>query len=561
MTVNNKEIIIAETEHIGDINFDEFELELQSELDEQLTELDFLKKDREKINNPETLGCTVMNVVWEQFLNQIAVTAGEDFIRGNRGLTLDLSNDAHIQTTENFEKGVIAKHNDKIDFQKRHEDWQSNFQKDIDGNIKLNDKYKTGNHQKVLTKEARKPFDKNRDTGSAAVHKDHTIPAAEIIRDPAANAHLTKEEQIKFANSNANLNDMDSAANQSKGDRTMTEWLDSEREGKKPADRFNIDEKEKREQDKIARDEYENQITEGERKTIEAGKQSQKEEALRIGGAALRAVVMQLLAELMKEVIRKLILWFKSAKRNMESLLNSIKTAIKSFLSKLKTHMVNAGNTILTTVATAIIGPIVNTIKKAWILLKQGWNSLKEAIAYIKNPDNKNKPFGLLLLEVGKIVTVGLSAAGAIVLGEIIEKALLATAPVVFAVELPLIGSLASIIGLFLGGLIAGVIGAIALNLIDKSIAKRQTEIAIGKEIDKGNEILQLQSIIIHASKNSKEHKKNQAAESISNRHAEAATYIAGAMDRIFHTEAPETVIDNEDKFNAIFGSLKKIKE
>ena len=40
---------------------------------------------------------------------------------------------------------------------------------------------------------------------------DHVISAAEIIRDPAANAHMTREEQINFANSEKNLNLMDSA--------------------------------------------------------------------------------------------------------------------------------------------------------------------------------------------------------------------------------------------------------------------------------------------------------------------------------------------------------------
>ncbi len=56
---------------------------------------------------------------------------------------------------------------------------------------------------------------------------DHTVSAAEIIRDPAANAHMTKDEQIAFANSDANLNEMDSSLNRSKGDKSMTDWLDN----------------------------------------------------------------------------------------------------------------------------------------------------------------------------------------------------------------------------------------------------------------------------------------------------------------------------------------------
>ena len=46
-------------------------------------------------------------------MNQLAIVAGEDFIKENGGMTLDLRNEAHIQTAENFAKGKIAKHNYK----------------------------------------------------------------------------------------------------------------------------------------------------------------------------------------------------------------------------------------------------------------------------------------------------------------------------------------------------------------------------------------------------------------------------------------------------------------
>lgn len=560
MTNQSEKIEHSVIDRKADINFDDLEKKLNKDLDEQLSELIWLEENREKISDPDNLGNTVMNVVWEQFLNQIAVTAGEDFIAENRGLNLDLRKDAHIQTTENFEINILATHNDKIDYQKRYNDYQDNFQKNEDGSIKINDKYKTGNNQNVLKKEAREPFDKGRDKGSKSVHKDHTVPTAEIMRDPRANAHLEKKEQIDFANSDINLNDLDAAANQSKGDRKMSEFLDSERNGEKPADRFNINEEELRERDRLAREEYEKKKDEGEQKSIETGKQSQKEEAFRITGMALRAVIMQILAELMKEVFRKLILWFKSAQKSMKSLLNSIKLAIKSFISQLKTHLINAGSTLLTTVATAIVGPIVRTIKKAWIMLKQGWKSVKEAIAYITNPRNINKPFEILILEVGKIVIAGLAAAGAIVLGEVIEKGLLAIP--LFALEIPMLGSLASLIGLFLGGLVAGIIGALAISLIDKAVARQQTGLAIEKEIHKGNEILVTQNAIMHTNEKIKEQKKDHAIETISNRHSAAATFITDTMGRIPHKEGGEIIISENDKeFNALFNSLKKLQE
>lgn len=448
-------------------DFDELEEKLQSQLEEELADMQFLAEEKEKIGSPDNLGNVIMDVVWEQFLNQVAVTAGEDFIKENRGLHLDLRKEAHIQTTENFAEGKIATHNTEIDYQQRYDDWQSNFVKDENGNV-VTHQTRSGKEEATLVKGARKPFDEGRPTGSVENHTDmdHTVSAAEIIRDPAANAHMTKDEQIAFANSDANLNEMDSSLNRSKGDKSMTDWLDNPNSsGQKPDEIFDIsaeDEAKMRQKDAEAREEYEKQKKEAEQKSIEAGKKSRKEEAFRIGGKALRAVLMQSLAELVREIIAKLVKWFKSSKKALDTLLDSLKEAIHSFIGKMKQHLINAGNTLFTTVATAIIGPIVGTIKKVWIMLKQGWSSLKNAIAYIKDPANKGKPIGRLIMEVGKIVIAGMTGIGAMLLGEVIEKGLM-TIPI-FAVEIPLLGSLANILGIFLGAVVAGIIGAIAIR-------------------------------------------------------------------------------------------------
>ena len=188
-------------------DFDELEEKLQSQLEEELADMQFLAEEKEKIGNPDNLGNVIMDVEWEQFLNQVAVTAGEDFIKENRGLHLDLRKEAHIQTTENFAEGKIATHNTEIDYQQRYDDWQSNFMKDENGNV-VTHQTRSGKEEATLVKGARKPFDEGRPTGSVENHTDmdHTVSAAEIIRDPAANAHMTKDEQIAFANSDANLN-------------------------------------------------------------------------------------------------------------------------------------------------------------------------------------------------------------------------------------------------------------------------------------------------------------------------------------------------------------------
>lgn len=551
-------------------DFDELEKKLQWHLEEELSDMQFLVEEGENIGNPNNLGEIIKDVVWEQFLNQVAVTAGEDFIKENRGLHLDLREEVHIQTTENFAEGRLARHNTEIDYQQRYDDWQSNFQKDPNithrtSNYRYNEdqqvheKYDTRSNswKKVLNKGARADFDRGRPTGkkTANTNMDHIVSAGEIIRDPDANAYMTREEQIAFANSDQNLNLMDSAANQSKGDSKMSEFLESERDGKKAAERFNIDEDELREKDTEAREEYEKRKKEAEQKSIEAGKKSRKEEAFRVGGQMLRAVLMQLLAELVREIIAKLVQWFKSSKKVLDTLLDSVKEAMHSFIGKMKQHLINAGNTLFTTVATAIFGPIIGTLKKVWIMLKQGWSSLRNAITYIKNPTNKGKPIGILLMEVGKIIVAGMAGIGAMLLGEVIEKGLI-TIPV-FAIEIPLLGSLANILGIFFGAVSSGIVGAIAINLIEKQIAKSMTQENIDAQITKGNEILRTQHQLQGVSEVKLYHIKSTVAQNIHERNSVAANMMAESVENIRKNCAIVESIDEVfDDINALFTEL-----
>lgn len=536
-----------------DMDFAQLESQLEAELDSQMEDLKVLEEEHDKIGNPATIGETVKNVVWEQFINQVGVIAGEDFIRENRGLTLDLRDSAHIQTTENFEKGKIATHNDKIDYQKRYDDWQANFQHDENGDVKTH-QTRTGKQEATLVNGARKPFDEGRPTGSVerGTDMDHTVSAGEIIRDPAANAHLSKEEQIAFANSEANLNEMNAGQNRSKGDKSMTDWLDNpNKNGQKPDEIFDINEEQKekyREKDKEARTEYERVKKKGEKRSIETGKKSQREEAFRIGGKALRSVIMGLLASLVKDIIQKLVAWFRSGKRSLSTFIDSVKLAIKSFLSNMKTHLLNAGNTLITTIFTAIFGPVIGMIKKAWIFLKQGYKSVKEAIEFFKNPANKNMPFSIKMMEVGKIIVTGATAGGAILLGETIEKGLM-TIPV-FAFQIPLLGSLASLLGMFFGALISGLIGTLALNLIDKMIAKKQRSINQSQQINKKNDIINSQEQILVVTAAQAANDKKDTAQNVMNRHQEANDIIEKSTSSV--DENLNAVNDNEKKSEEI---------
>ena len=478
--------------------FDEFEKNLEDQLLLKENELKSLQKDFEQIGSSTSLGENIKAVVWEQFCNQVASVAGEDFIKENRGMTLDLRDSAHIQTTENFAKGKIASHNSEIDYQKRYDDWQANFKKDKDGNIVTHDT-RTGRKEATLVSGARDPFDKGRPAGSVErkTDMDHTVSAGEIIRDPEANAHLDKSEQIDFANSDKNLNEMASELNRSKGDKSTTEWLDNpNKKGQKPREVFDNltpeEEKRLREKDKEARKEYKKRKKAGEKRSIETGKKSQKEEALRVGKAELKSILMRMLMDLLKRIIQKLVSWLRSAKSGIASLVEDVKTAFVSFAKDFKTHLVNAADSFGTSLATALIGPVVRVLKKIWTTLKQAWKSVKEAWNFLRDPRNAKMPFSLKIMQVGKIVVTGLAAMGAVVLGEGIEAGLLAIPVVgqILAIEIPLIGSIASLLGVFLGAVISGIVGAIVINWLQKKIESKLKGLNLEQQVAVGNKVV-----------------------------------------------------------------------
>ena len=141
-----------------DIDYEQL-LSLESSLEGNLKDvaehIDQLDIDRDKLQNNEYLQESIENIVWEQVQLQLAAQIGEEFIKENNGQSLDLRKEAHIQTAENFEKGKVATHNRDVNYQERYDNWQANFQRDVNGNIKT---HTTRSKQtvKILTKEARK---------------------------------------------------------------------------------------------------------------------------------------------------------------------------------------------------------------------------------------------------------------------------------------------------------------------------------------------------------------------------------------------------------------------
>lgn len=530
----SNENAILNAEELDDLDEDlsyleELEEELQEQLDFEISEFEFIKKEKEKIGSPEALGETIKGVIWEQVMNQVATVAGEDFIKENGGMTLDLRDEAHIQTAENFQNGKIATHNyiSKDKLEKNYDRYQNTSHKDFRKNYVNSGMDKTLKRAGDLNKEgvetvtdiytgrqiSTKTKLENGKNNLEAAQREHVIASAEIYKNPSLQMANDNEELAAVINDPENLQGYTTAErNNRKSDNSADKMEEQDKtehwkKANKKAEDF-VNKKEK----------------EGEERLKEEGRKTQRAEAFKIGGKALRTAIISLLAELLKNIISKLVKWFRSGKRNFKTLVKYIKEAISLFLDKIKTHIVNAGSGVITTIASSIFGPIVGIFKKFWMILKKGWKALKEAFNFMRNPENRKKPIGVILLEVGKIVIASLSAIGAIILGEVIEKALM-TVPFL-VIEIPLLGSLANILGIFIGASISGIIGAIAINYIQKKLEKKLKNEATIKQIEKGNEILVAQAKIQKVSEQKLVFTKMQTASNIKNRHDKLSEYI-----------------------------------
>ena len=527
-----------------DIEYEEL-LQLENSLENNLKDvvdhIDQLDIDREKLQNNEYLQESIENIVWEQVQLQLAAQIGEEFIKDNHGQTLNLRKEAHIQTAENFEKGKFATHNRDVDYQERYTTWQNNFTTNKNG-------------ERVLKKDARTFFDKGRDMGSAAINKDHTVSIKEQLNDVEMATFFSKDQVKDFANSSKNLHDLDASANKSKGDKTMTEFLNSERDGLKPDERFNIDRKQLEKDDREAREELQKRKQENKEKAIQSGKKSRRDEALKVSGKALKAAIFQLLSEFLKEIIKKFIVWLGEKHKNFNSFLEKLKEAVSNFVSNLSKHILNVGKSILTMLVTSIFGTVGEVFLKIWTFINQGWSSLKNAIDYLNNSENSSKDINIIILELGKIITVGIIATGGLALGETIGKSLIAIAPAL-ALEIPILGSLASIIGTFMGATVAGITGAFVLKMIDQQIVDRQIADLSSEKIDQKNEMLVIQNQLLDVKNIKLEVEKNTIVNTIKERHDIAATMMKEKLSDIFS----ESTTDDKSDFDEIDALLQEL--
>lgn len=137
----------------SDIDFEIINDEIEEKIDEQLKDLEEVKVEAKEIGNPKKLVDSISQIVWEQFVLQIAGQAGEDFIKQNNNLNLSLKKADHFLDSESFGKGILPSHNSEniSKYQQRYNSNYKNFVRDENGNI-VTHKTRMGTEEATLTK-------------------------------------------------------------------------------------------------------------------------------------------------------------------------------------------------------------------------------------------------------------------------------------------------------------------------------------------------------------------------------------------------------------------------
>lgn len=546
---NAQDLLLME-EDKDELYFEQAEELLSQQLEDAIADLELSEEEKNNIGNPDSLGKVIKEEIWKQFANQIGLDITDETL-------IQEYNRKHPETYEEVSKKVLQ---DK---------------KYTDSAKAMKDKHKAGNLKDTYTgKNLGKDDNPN---------LDHTVSRKEIFEnDRRKQAGIPTED---LANKTENLNPTNEALNKSKGAKSVDEYTAQRKQReadlrkqneakKKKIDESNMMDAQKKAAKEKADKALQDKLDADDKLMLDADKKARKainkdirnkavkNTAKKAAKDALKAMAVSALMDLLKEVMNGFVRFIKSKAKSFKDFLSEMKTAIKNFMSKITSFVKQGAKTVVSTIVTEILDPIIGMFKKFASLIKQGVSSFVDAIKFLTDKNNKSLPFSQKVAQVGKIVVAGLTGVGALFLGEIIEKVLLRIP--VMAIKIPLLGTLANVIGIFLASLVCGIIGAIVINLIDKFLAKKMRAEVSCVIVEKNDAILSTQNELINLAKDHAEYTKTKTATDIMNRHAEANAVFEEAANEIANKECEEKINDilndsNDDAFAAMQAALSDL--
>ena len=546
------ELLVLNTEEVDEsqsLNYDELEELLEEQFTMEFSNLKKLEVECKEISSPDKLGDVILDEIWNQFANQIGLDMTSDTL-------LKQYNDKHPNGYTKEEGAKILKDKRYIDANKAMKETQKN------GNLK--DEY-TGKTIKINEK----------------ANLDHVIPRKQIFENPWRK--IADIEPSDLANKSENLAATNESLNKSKGAKSNSEYIEDrevreknlkeqvERANKK-IDKKDISDSEKRNlkaennkklNDKLAADSDE--MIKAEKSAKKAmykpiAKKAAVRMANKAGKDAVKAMFVAALFGMLKEIMNALVRFFKSKKRSFDTFLDEMKNALHSFFSKIKDFIKVGIDSFVGSIVGEIIGAINQKLQKITNVVKQIFGSIRESISYLSNPENQSHPTEIKIAHISKIITTALVGVGAMFLGEYFEKYLLTISGM--QTSIPLLGTIANILGMFLASLLTGILGAIIINGLDGFISRKLQEENKKQQADKKNELLRIQDIQIFVAEENVAIKRNHIFSKMAQNHQKLRELLEKIQEDIYQSKDnfKQRLLENEIFFDEKHDELAEMQ-
>ena len=125
----------------------------------------------------------------------------------------------------------------------------------------------------------------------------------------------------------------------------------------------------------------------------------------------------------------------------------------------------------------------------------------------------------------------------------------------VLAISIPLLGTIGSVIGTFMGATLSGIIGVFVLKMIDEQIVNKQITELSSKKIDQNNEMLVIKDQLLDVKSIRLQVEKDSVINTIKERHNMAASIMKEKLSDIF----AESTRDDKSDFDEIDALLQEL--
>ena len=523
------DLLVLNTEEVYEsenLNYDELEELLEQQFTMEFSNLEKLEVECKEISSPDKLGDVILDEIWNQFSNQIG---------------LDMTSDT-----------LLKQYNDNKD---RPKEYTKKIGEDIlkdkrytAANKAMKEKQKLGNLKDEYTGKTLKVNEK--------ANLDHVVARKQIFENPWRKIADINTEDL--ANKSENFAATNESLNKSKGAKSNSEYIKNrelrEKELRNQVQRANekIDKKnisdaekrnlkaenEKRLNDKLAADSKKMLKAEKTAKKAinkDIAKKASVRMANKAGKDAVKAMFVAALFGMLKEIMNALVRFFKSKKRSFDAFLEEMKNALYSFFGKIRDFIKEGIDSFVGSIVGEIIGAFAQKLKKLPNLIKQLFGSIRESISYLSNPENQTHSTAIKIAHISKIITSALVGVGAMFLGEYFEKYLLTISGM--QTLIPLLGTIANILGMFLASLLTGILGAVIINRLDQFISKKLIEENQKQQADKKNELIRIQDVQIFVAEQNVAVKRNDIFSKMAKNHQKLRELLGNVQEEFYNSK------------------------